>query len=195
LDRYVFAADALTFAPEVLDRLGTSEWAGYGFGDVADNRGQLPLWAYDPPLRHDIALGERVAGMQSGVLDQVFLPAVLARIVDGEAESRGDTMHLSDLFDWLHASIYRELGSGAHAIAPQRRALQAAYTERLANLYAHPAQGVPSDARALARAELVSLAAAAAKMAHAHGLDGTTRAHLEMLEARAKAALETGRAA
>lgn len=195
LDRYVFAADALHFAPSLLDQLGTSEWAGYGFGDVAANRGQLQHWAYDPPLRHDIALGERVAALQDRVLDQLLLPPVLARIVDGEAESGRDTMHLGDLFAWLHASVFREIGRDG-TIVPGRRALQARYAQRLAAMYAHPPAGLPSDARAFARAELAALAAQCAKAERAGGVtDAVVRAHLGLLEALAKDALASGRAA
>ena len=195
LDRYVFAAGALQFSPTLLQELGTSEWAGYGYGNVASNLGQLPKWAYDPPLRHDIALGDRIASFQNGVIRQMFLPPVLSRIADGEAESRGDTMHLADLFDWMRASVYREISHGARAIPSSRRALQASYTETLVALYARPETGVPSDARALARAELVTLAASCSKELTTNGLDAATRAHVALLAALAREALAASRPA
>jgi hypothetical protein len=194
MDRYLFGASAWKIPAGVLDDLGQSEWAGYGFGDVAANYGQLPKWAYDPGERHDVPYSEYVADDQQSAIHQMFLPSVLSRIVDGEAESRGDPMHLADLFDLMHASVYGEIARGTREILPMRRTLQANYTQTLVDLYAHPAAGVPSDARALARAELVSLEAACAKVLHGN-LEHTTRAHLEYLRARAHDALADGRPA
>jgi hypothetical protein len=195
LDRYLFGEGALTFAPALLQHLGTSEWAGYGFGDVAENYGQLPIWAYAPAERHDIALGAKITALQLSAIHQMFEPSTLSRIVDGESESQHDPMHLSDLFDWMHAGLYGELARGAHTISPARRALQASYLDTLIALYTKPEPGAPSDARALARAELASLEAVCTKAQHDRAIDRTTQAHLALLAARAHAALETGRPA
>jgi hypothetical protein len=194
MDRYLFGADAWKVPPAVLDDLGQSEWAGYGFGDVAANYGQLPKWAYDPGERHDVPYADFVMQAQQSAIRQMFLPSVLSRIVDGEAESRGDPMRLSYLFDWMRASVYTEIAHGDRDVRPLRRALQANYTQTLAALYAHPAAGVPSDARALARAELVTLEAACAKALRGN-VERTTRAHVAYLQALAHDALAGGRPA
>ena len=191
---YLFSARAWDVSPIVLENLGQSEWAGYGFGDVAANYGQLPKWAYNPGERHDIALSDRVARVQNVALRQMFQPSVLTRLVDGEAESTTDPMHMADLFDWMRGSVFSEIAGGARDIVPLRRALQANYTQTLVDLYTHPAAGVPSDARALARAELVTLEAGCTKALHGNP-DRTTRAHLDFLRARARDALADGRPA
>jgi hypothetical protein len=194
MDRYLFGADAWKIPPGVLDDLGQSEWAGYGYGDVAGNYGQLPHWAYDPGERHDVAYSTLVGQAQQSAIQQMFLPIVLSRIVDGEAESRSDPMHLSYLFDWMHASVFGEIARGDRRILPLRRSLQANYMQTLVDLYAHPAAGVPSDARALAREELVTLEAACGKALRGD-VAGTTRAHLSYLQALAHGALASGRPA
>jgi hypothetical protein len=194
MDRYLFGASAWKIPPGILDDLGQSEWAGYGYGDVATNYGQLPRWAYDPGERHDVAYSTLVAQAQQGAIRQMFLPIVLSRIVDGEAESRSDPMHLSYLFDWMRASVFGEIAHGDREIVPLRRSLQASYTQTLVDLYAHPSAGVPSDTRALAREELVTLEGACAKALRGN-VEGTTRAHLAYLQALAHGALADGRPA
>ncbi len=190
LDRYVFAADAWHFSPLLLGNLSYSEWAGYGYVDL-EGYGNLPQWAYDPPLRHDIALDERIGQLQEQAIHQMFLPPVLARLAEGSAETPdAHPMQLADLFDWLHESVFKELRGNARAtIDPLRRSLQQHYLDTLIALYRKPEPLTPQDARALARSDLVSLAAQASHALQFPHLDHTTKAHLALLEARAKEAL------
>jgi hypothetical protein len=190
LDRYLFAASAWRFSPSLLRRLGYSEWAGYGYVGF-EGYGNLPQWAYDPPLRHDLSVAEEIGAMQTAAIKQMFQPAVLARIADSASEtSDPHPMRLDDLFDWMHESVYREVRSGLAlvSIEPLRRGLQQRYTETLASLYARPPPGAPEDARTLARAELIAVETEVKSALRSPRLDRTTRAHLERLRARASGA-------
>jgi len=189
LDRYLFSAANLRLSPGLLSRLGYSEWAGYGYVGFT-GYGNLPQWSYDPPKRHDVPLAEQVATIQDGVIRQMFQPLTLARIADAQAETTDPrAMTLHDLFAWMQDSVYREIMHGTpRSIDGMRRTLQAHYLETLVGIVQHPEAGVPTDARALARAELVSVEAQAARAAHTAS-DPTTQAHLEWLAARAHAVL------
>jgi hypothetical protein len=190
LDSALFAANAIPVSPALLSRLTYSEWAGYGYVGF-EGYGNLPLWAYSPPERHDVPLAEAIASAQKAAIRQMFQPAVLARLAAGASETRDpNAMQLADLFDWMHRAVYAELRARAgNAIVPLRRTLQQDYLSTLIALYATPADGAPADAQALARAELVALEGEAASALGARGLDRTTRAHLDLLRARAHDAL------
>ncbi len=191
LDRYLFAADAWRLSPALLANLGYSEWAGYGYVGF-EGYGNLPQFSYDPPERHDVPLAEEIGKMQGNAIAQMFQAPVLARISDAGSET-ADThaMRLGDLFDWMHRSVFAELRGAAKtsSIGRLRRNLQQRYVETLAHLYTAPAAGVPSDARALARADLTTLLGETVRADRAPGLDRETRAHLAFLHARVQAAL------
>jgi hypothetical protein len=195
LDTYVFSSDAWRLPPSLLQRLGYSEWSGYGYVEY-EGYGNLPQWAYDPPLRHDVPYAENIARLQNQALRFMFGPAVLARMSDAGFESTAPgAMRLADLFAWTHAAIFRELGGGTNVkpIDALRRTLQARYTDVLVDLYQSSAAGVPSDARALARAELAGLDDATARALRGTGPDADTRAHLAWLRARVRGALREER--
>jgi hypothetical protein len=187
----IFSASAWNVPAALLQHLGSSEWAGYGYVELP-TYGNLPAWAYQPRDRHDIALSELVTGVQRSALAQIFQPLVLARLADGPAESTApNPMRLADLFDWMRPAIFGELvGAKTRTIAAQRRGLQQLYTETLTGLVQTPAPGMPADARALAGLALRDLATDAARAGASAALDSVTRAHLERLAAEARAALE-----
>jgi hypothetical protein len=188
LDAHLFQAGAWRLPPSVLSHLGYSEWAGYGYVEFT-GYGNLPKWAYDPPLRHDYTYAEHIADAQTGALKQMFSAAVMARIADGPLEtSDANPMRLADLFTWTRESILRELGAHSATIDPLRRTLQQSYLDRLIALYTAPEDGAPADARALAREDLTFVERTAAA-ASARATDATTRAHLDLLSARAHQAL------
>jgi hypothetical protein len=193
LDRYLFAADAWRLSPALLNKLGYSEWAGYGYD--FEGYGNLPAWSYAPPERHDMPVAEMIARLQGGAIRQMFQPLVLARIAAGPSETTDkNPMQLTDLFDWMHRGVFRELGRGAKlaTIAPARRTLQQYYIGTLIALFAQPEVGAPPDARSLARAELASLQAESERAMHAK-LDRVTRAHVELIYARVDEALHARR--
>jgi len=194
LDRDLFSSDAWRVAPATLSHLGYSEWAGYGYVSLP-GYGNLPKWAYDPPLRHDYGYAEKVAAAQTEVIKEMFSAPVLARIAAGELETTDpNPMRLTDLFSWMRGSVLREVWSGARTIDPMRRTLQQRYLDTLIALDAPPDAAAapeaipPADARALARDELVSIARDAARAA-SRVTDATTRAHLLLLADRAHQAL------
>jgi hypothetical protein len=182
----LFNSSALNIRPELLQHLGYSEWAGYGYTGW-EGYGNLPTWAYDPPERHDYPLVERINSTQMRVIDYFFQPLVLQRIDDTPSESTGAAMTLSDLFDWLHAAIYGKLGS--YHMPEVSRNLQQQYLERLVTLANTPAKGTPSDAQALARAQL-QLIARDAQRALRGKHDEVSSAHLSELIHRANAAMK-----
>jgi len=186
----LFAANPLHASATLLEHLGYSEWAGYGYVGY-EGYGNLPQWAYDPPERHDVPLAEQIAALQDGVLKEMFSPPVLSRIADAAAETRaGSPMRLEDLFTWVRDAAFSELrGRATTAIAPERRTLQQHYTALLATLATTPTAGTPDDARALARAQLAYIEAEALRAQSSPRPDRTTRAHLDLLRTRAYDAL------
>jgi hypothetical protein len=91
----------------------------------------------------------------------------------------------------MHAGVFGELGQPAtRTIGPMRRTLQQNYLATLVALVTKPQPGTPADATALARADLQRVVDESAKLLRAPGLDATTRAHVDLLRARAHAAVE-----
>ncbi len=178
----LFSDRAWAFNPNVLDRLTYSEVSSFTDAD----------WAYNPTPRHDVAVSQIAASAQDAVLNELFAPLTLQRIDDLSLKYRaGTTMSLADLFDWARASIFGDLASGAVAHdGVVRRNLQIRYAKRLAALWTSPAAGTPPDAQALARLQLVDLAAEATAASSRRGLDEMTQAHLGALAAIARQALE-----
>ncbi len=176
----LFADAAWKFNPAVLETLTYSENSSVA-GD--------PHWSYDPPPRHDVPVATLVAHAQLAALHALFSPLTLERLDDMSTKyAQGQTMDLSDLFDWAQAGILDGLASGGGHDGLIRRNLQTAYAHLLAQMLIAPDKGTPSDARALARLELQSLAHDAAAGAP-HASDLMERAHLEALAALAQQAL------
>lgn len=186
LSTYLFAPNPFNVPASLLQHLPYAEWAGYGYTSW-EGYGNLPSWAYDPPERHDYSVIDRVNAAQSRTLDYLFQPLVLQRIDENPSESTGPTMSISDLFDWLHASIYNDLRG--YDIPLLRRNAQVSLLSKLADLANTPPKGTPADAEALARLELQRIASGAARAMHARH-DEITNAHLADLVHQADAALK-----
>jgi hypothetical protein len=182
LDRYVFSADALRLSPAMLNRMTYQEWEPLDGGS----------WAYDPPARHDIPIVEAIGGLQNRILATLFQPLRLQRIDDIVVRAApGSTMSLSDLFNWTQDSIYGGLRKkGLSDVPLLARNLQAQYTRMLIAMTLTPGKGIPSDAQALARAKLVSLAGTLRSALGSGSLDEMTRAHLENLQNKVSLALQ-----
>jgi hypothetical protein len=125
-----------------------------------------------------------------GVIDYLFQPLVLQRIDDNPSESNAPTMSIADLFDWLHAGVFGDLH--AATIPLVSRNLQAQYVQRLASLAQTPAKGTPSDAQALAQAELMRIQRDASAAMHGKH-NSVTQAHLAALVRSAEAATKVGK--
>jgi Met-zincin/Domain of unknown function (DUF5117) len=182
LDAALFNPNALDLPPTLLDRLRYSEWSGYGYTSW-EGYGNLPLWAYDPPDRHDYPLVETLNKAQLRAIDYLFKPLVLQRIDENPSESTGRTMTMADLFTWLHDGIFNDLDD--RSIPLVSRNLQIEYVDALKKLASNPPEGTPPDATALARVALGRIArdaSAATRAPH----DAVTSAHLAELAYKAK---------
>ena len=182
LDAGLFSDAAWRFNPDVLDRLTYSEVSSFTGG----------TWAYDPTPQHGVSVAQIAAAYQDAALDEAYAPLTLDRL-DGFTLKypATRTMSLADLFDWSRASIFGNLRDGSIAKAGVvRRNLQMRYAARLAKMWLTPDPGTPSDARALARLELVRLAADARAGERASHASELVRAQLGALAAVAAQALE-----
>ena len=188
LNDYLFSDRHLHFSPQVLNKLGYSEWAGYGYVGW-ETYGNLPLWAYNPPERHDFPIVVQIGNAQKSAIDYLFQPAVLARLEQNPLESAGPTLTLPQFFGWMQNAIY---GGEMRTISLLRRNLQAIYEDKLIALATTPQTGAPPDAQSLARLELGRLASSASAQAP-HAADDATRAHLQTLAQKADAALHPAR--
>ena len=174
----------------MLDKLSYAEWAGYGYVGW-EGYGNLPGWAYDPPQRHDFPVLDDIADAQGRTIDYLFQPTVLARLDQNALESTAPTLTTPVFFSWMQRAVFGDVAGHARTpISLERRNLQALYESKLIALAIKPQAGAPADAQALARLELERLAASASARERTSGLDDATRAHLDTLAARARAALE-----
>lgn len=189
VDHYLFSGKKLNVAASVLNKLGYSEWAGYGYVGW-DGYGNLPVWAYNPPARHDFPVLDTILRSQAAVVNQMLSPAVLSRLLQNPMQSQGPTLSLTDLFGWMQNSIYRELNAGGtRNISVLRRNLQTMYEDKLVGLATDP-KTAPSQAQAMARLELTRLQSAASAKLAAGGLDDATQAHLISMRQKAASALK-----
>ncbi|NOT34487.1 MAG: zinc-dependent metalloprotease [Candidatus Eisenbacteria bacterium] len=185
-----FAANSFNLSPKLLNRLAPDRWMHWG---VDDNFG---VWT-GPRL--DYNLNDKALAIQTGLLNGLTQPMLLARL--REAESRSpDAFRMSDYFDRLTRALWGEVGGGAAAAmraldGPNtRRDIQRVYIDRLAQMVVGGIPGTPDDARSLARLQLARIDARATRALAGEGAMGDyTRAHLLESRARIKRALEAGR--
>jgi len=172
LDRYVFSADAFPVSSTTLRRIVYSEY------EPIDNYG------YQELPRHDISFSGLVGNYQNRALNYMFGPLVLQRLADLPAKAAGRyrTMTLADLFTWTQRSVYGDLHAGTARPSELRRNLQRYYAHHLERIAIAPLLGTPPDAQALARHELVSLAADLRRDLRTPSHDLQTQAHLEALQ-------------
>jgi hypothetical protein len=189
LNEYLYSDRYLTFSPHVLDRLGYSEWAGYGYVGW-EGYGNLPVWAYNPPMRHDYPVVTRIGNAQRATLAFMFSPAVLARLEQNPLQSTGPTLTVDGLFTMTDTAIFSELHGSSHSISLLRRNLQSLYETQLILLATAPAAGTPAQAQALALQSLANLHDAAESRLHKGGLDAVSQASVAELAARAASALK-----
>jgi hypothetical protein len=184
-----FAADAFALTPGLLNKLAPDRWSHWG---VNENFG-----IFTGP-RLDYNFNDKVFALQSGLIEALLSPALMARL--WEAESRSpDAFRLSEHFDRMTRMLWGDVGGTAPAAKAlegpgTRRETQRAYVDRLATLVVTPPAGTPDDARALARLQLSRIDSRCARLLAAQApLGDYTRAHLMETRARIKRALEAGR--
>jgi len=173
----LFAEGALSIEPEVLRRLGPSGWSHWDVDRTFDGG------------RYDFPFHPRILGLQSSVLNQLLAPARLSRIRDGETKFGVDeVVTIPELMTSLTDAIWSDLGG---PITADRRDLQRAWLDAMTEILVDPGEGMPADARSVARWQLVQLRAQIDEEAQGAG-DDYTRAHLLEVAARIDKALDAG---
>ncbi len=181
LARRAFAANAFAVSPALLAKLAPEPYAHWGLGS-AFGGGRVE---YD--------WNDRVAAIQSDLVDALLAPPLLARLHESESRAPA-SMTLAEHFARMTAMLWGEVG-GTLAQAPAfaalekatpRRETQLAYIDRLAGYMVAGSMAMPEDARSLARLQLQRIDARCAR-ALSRGtatMGDYTQAHL--LEARAR---------
>ncbi|MEH1868532.1 MAG: zinc-dependent metalloprotease [Nostoc sp.] len=164
LQKYLFAEDALSFSPELLNKLAPSRWRHWGSSPQV---GRL-----DFPI-HDLVLL-----MQGSVLRDLLSGDRLSRLKDIELKTKAENaLTLPELFDTLQSGIWTEVikpKGKPMKIASLRRGLQRQYLDILTDMVLRK-QYVPEDARTLAWYKLKQLDE---KLKGVNSEDEYTKAHL-----------------
>ncbi|WP_373537048.1 zinc-dependent metalloprotease [Microcoleus sp.] len=169
LDKYVFAPDAFSFAPDLLNKLAPSRWNHWGSPALV-----FPL---------DYPIGDRITFLQRFVLRVLLSPTRLARLRDVELKSAPETaLRLPELFDTLQKDIWKEVlqPEKKMQISTFRRSLQREHLAILMGMVLRKTSA-PEDARTLAWYELRQLREGLSKSIRNldRNADAYTRAHLE----------------
>lgn len=164
LQKYLFAEDALSFSPELLNKLAPSRWRHWGSSPQV---GRL-----DFPI-HDLVLF-----MQGSVLRDLLSGDRLSRLKDIELKTKPENaLTLPELFDTLQSGIWTEVikpKGQPMKIASLRRGLQRQYLDILTAMVLRK-EYVPEDARTLAWYKLRQLNE---KLKGVNSEDEYTKAHL-----------------
>jgi hypothetical protein len=181
LQKHLFSADAFRFPPKLLNKLANERFTNvYDFSANATR--------FDVPV-HALVLGHRRA-----VLDRVFHPIVLSRVLDSEVkvERPDELFRLSEFFGGIQDAMWSETKAAATTldINSYRRSLQREHVRKLIGMVLRDA-ATPEDARTLARHFLVSLRRDLQRTLATPGarMPLETRAHLGETLARVNEAL------
>ena len=168
LDKYVFAPDAFSFAPELLNKLAPSRWNHWGSPALV-----FPL---------DYPIGDRITFLQRFVLRVLLSPERLARLRDAELKSSPESaLRLPEVLDTVQKNVWQEVLQPTNKkISTFRRSLQREHLAILIGMVLRKTS-VPEDARSLAWYELRQLREGLSKSIRNldRNADAYTRAHLE----------------
>ena len=170
LDKYVFAPDAFSFAPELLNKLAPSRWNHWGSPALV-----FPL---------DYPIGDRITFLQRFVLRVLLSPMRLARLRDAELKSSPESaLRLPEVLDTVQKNVWQEVLQPTNKkmeISNFRRSLQREHLAILIGMVLRKTN-VPEDARSLAWYELRQLREGLSKSIRNldRNADAYTRAHLE----------------
>jgi len=177
--RNVFASDAFRLPPDLLNRLAAERWWDFTFSVFAMPRLEYPI--------HNVVLG-----LQSFVLNDLYDTVKLDSLVDLErhypASEKPFTM--MEMFQGVQSAVWSEIyAGGVPRIDSFRRGLQRTQLGHMTRLAVLGGDGVPEDARTMARYSLIDLRG---KISGISGgaTDAATRAHLDESLARIDAALK-----
>ena len=174
-----FAPRAFRFSPQLLNKLDRERlWDTMNLAGTFNSPQDLPV--------HDLVLT-----MQRAVLDRVFHPIVMKRIIDNELRytNAAERFRLGDLFGSVQDAVWADAQAttGALAINSHRRSLQREHLKKLLAMLLRDA-AVPEDGRTLARYYLTQLRTQLqGGVARAGNVE--TRAHLQETIARIDEAL------
>ncbi|MGE3725461.1 MAG: zinc-dependent metalloprotease [Candidatus Sericytochromatia bacterium] len=179
----LFVNEAFQFSPELLSKLSPER-----------------QWNFDGDtfgMRLDVPLHQIVQSLHTSVLSYLMSPTLLMRLQNNEMlfKKGEDRFTLEEHFSYLSDTVWSELKAGKN-VPSFRRNLQRVHLEQLKTLYLGRTRSIPSDARTLARHDLVSLRNQIDSTLKASGgkLDRITRAHLDesraIMDATVKAMLE-----
>ena len=170
LEKYVFAPDAFSFAPELLNKLAPSRWEHWGSPALV-----FPL---------DYPIGDRITFLQRFVLRVLLSPARLARLRDAELKSAPENaLKLPEVLNTVQKDVWKEVLQPTNKkmeISTFRRSLQREHLAILIGMVLRKTN-VPEDARSLAWYELRQLREGLSKSIRNldRRADTYTRAHLE----------------
>ncbi|MCC5644408.1 zinc-dependent metalloprotease [Nostoc sp. CHAB 5824] len=145
LQEYVFAEDAFSFSPQLLNQLAPSRWEHWG--------------SYVPNNRLDYPIHESILKFQSAVLRSLLDSDRLNRLQDIELKTLpGQALSIPELFDTLQTGIWTEVFAPGEPkpISSIRRSLQREYLNILLEMMLGTTD-TPEDARTLAWYELRQL--------------------------------------
>ncbi|HIK06943.1 MAG TPA: zinc-dependent metalloprotease [Trichormus sp. M33_DOE_039] len=179
LQEYVFAEDAFTFSPQLLNQLAPSRWEHWG--------------SFVPNNRLDYPIHERILQFQSGILRSLLDSDRLHRLRDIELKNPTDqALSIPELFDTLQTGIWTEILATAQPkpISSIRRSLQREYLNILLEMILDQ-NDLPEDACTLAWYELRQLQQAIDHRLKqfSEQLDTYTLAHLQFSSDRITKAL------
>ncbi|MEH1896520.1 MAG: zinc-dependent metalloprotease [Nostoc sp.] len=164
LQKYVFAEDALSFSPELLNKLAPSRWRHWG--------------SYPRVGRLDFPIHDLVLLMQGSVLRDLLSGDRLSRLKDIELKTKPENaLTLPELFDTLQSGIWTEVikpKGKPMKISSLRRGLQRQYLDILTAMVLRK-ESVPEDARTLAWYKLKQLDE---QLKGVNSEDEYTKAHL-----------------
>ena len=173
-----FGIDSFKFKPEFIARLATD---------------RFERTMSDGSMQTSVAL--LVAGVQKGILDHVYSPAVATRLaeVGMKVNDPKETLGLSDVYDTIQDAIWSEAKTGQET-SLIRRNLQREQLRRMTDVLVKPAGPWPADARSIMRENARQLAGTLEKVLAKPSLSKTTRAHyadaLDALNVTLKASVQ-----
>lgn len=179
LQEYVFAEDAFSFSPRLLNQLAPSRWQHWG-NPIRNSRLDYPI--------HD-----RILRFQSAILRSLLNSDRLNRLQDIELKTvPGESLSIPELFDTLQKGIWKEVlvSETPKPISSIRRSLQREYLNILLEMVVGTTD-VVEDGRTLAWYELRQLQTAIDSRLKQLGetLDTYTLAHLQVSSDRITKAL------
>ncbi|MBI4469177.1 MAG: zinc-dependent metalloprotease [Acidobacteria bacterium] len=182
LTKNLFSPNAFQFSPRLLSKLSAERYPDF------TNPAFLQR-------RYDVPIHQAVLNLQRAVLDRVYHPTVLGRILDNElmVASPADALSMGLLFNSIQEAVWAEVKNpgASMMINSYRRSLQREHLRKVIAMVLRDA-AVPEDARTLARQTLVSLRGQLQGALARPGLKSTAeaRAHLSESLARVDEALK-----